>query len=275
MAKVNYSPALAEEYQRLFDACQVRETRAGEVAALVGKICANRERYESVGNLLGVPWYYIGVIHAMEATLSFATHLHNGDPLAARTVHVPGGRPKSGTPPFTWEESAVDALQVAGIHRWQDWSLPGLLYSVEGYNGWGYRLYHSHVLSPYLWSGSNHYRSGKYTADGRWSDSAVSAQLGAAVLLRRMAELGFIDCSGAGLSRTEPLPVFRYAPTEESAAVKALQIFLNTLPGIYVKVDGYAGEKTSDAFRRVTGYYLAGDPRHKQELQDGRPAHAS
>ncbi len=52
------------------------------------------------------------------------------------------------------------------------------------------------MLSPYLWSFSTHYQCGKYVADGRWSETAVSKQCGAAVLLRRLAEHGegnFLD----------------------------------------------------------------------------------
>jgi len=39
---------------------------------------------------------------------SFKLHLHNGDPLTARTVNVPKGRPKTGQPPFAWGISAKD-----------------------------------------------------------------------------------------------------------------------------------------------------------------------
>jgi hypothetical protein len=41
----------------------------------------------------------------------------------------------------------------------------------------------------------------------------------------------------------------------------ALQRWLNGFPGIFVKVDGWAGERTSDAWRRVTGHHLPDDPR--------------
>jgi len=75
----------------------------------------------------------------------------------------------------------------------KDWSLPALLYTLESYNGMGYRLYHPHVPSPYLWSFTNHYVSGKYTHDGRWSDIAISQQCGCAAVLRRMAEHDLIE----------------------------------------------------------------------------------
>src|SRR5206468_849198 len=108
-------------------------------------------------------------------------------------VQVPAGRPKTGNPPFGWEESAGDALSMKGLSPQTDWSLAGTLYQLERYNGWGYRLFHPYVLSPYLWSFSNHYKSGKYVADGTWSDTAVSKQCGAVALLRRMAEHGQIE----------------------------------------------------------------------------------
>jgi len=86
---------------------------------------------------------------------------------------------------------------------------------------------------------------------------AVSRQCGAAVLLRRMAELGLIVPDQAGA----PFERIRYAPKTFSRQVVELQRFLNTLAGIFVKVDGFAGLRTSEAFRRATGRYLVGDPR--------------
>ncbi|MBW1916588.1 MAG: hypothetical protein JRI57_00995 [Deltaproteobacteria bacterium] len=264
MAKVQLTPALREEYQRLFDTCIIRADKISQVEAILNRINDNRGRYQAVGEPLGIPWYFIAVIHNMESSLNFNRHLHNGDPLSARTVHVPAGRPKHGTPPFTWEESAADALCLRGLHIWQDWSLPALLYKLEEYNGWGYRLYHPHVRSPYLWSYSNHYVSGKYVADGRWSDEAVSRQIGAAVCLRRLAELDVIELPkipSPAIAPEPAEPLLRYSKNERSAIAKELQSFLNTVPGIYVKVDGYPGQKTSDAFKKVTGYYIYGDPR--------------
>jgi lysozyme family protein len=229
------------------------------VERLVSRIVSAQSRYETVAKNVGseLPWPFIGIIHCMESGLDFKKHLHNGDPLTARTVHVPEGRPIAGQPPFTWEDSARDALRLRRLHAWSDWSLAGTLYQMEAYNGWGYRLYHPHVLSPYLWSFSNQYVSGKYVQDGTWSDTAVSRQCGGAVLLRRMSEIGIVTLAQAGglVSR------IRYAPNRALPEVAELQRFLNTLPGIFVKVDGRAGPRTSDAFRKATGRYLAGDPR--------------
>jgi len=39
---------------------------------------------------------------------------------------------------------------------------------------------------------------------------------------------------------------------------------LNGFPGTVLTEDGKLGEGTSDAFKRVTGHFLAGDPRAKK-----------
>jgi lysozyme family protein len=68
----------------------------------------------------------VAVIHQMECSGDFTKHLHNGDTLKARTVQVPTGRPLTGKPPFTWEQSATDALTMLGINKWQDWTIAGI-----------------------------------------------------------------------------------------------------------------------------------------------------
>lgn len=193
MPKVILTPELKEEYKFLFDSCVIRVEKIGAVGRIIAILEANKERYIDVATPFGIPWFFVAVIHNMEASCNFNRHFHNGDPLSARTVHVPEGRPKIGEPPFLWEDSATDALKYRNIDAWKDWSIPGTLYQIEGYNGWGYRLYHSHVYSPYLWGYSNHYISGKYVEDGKWSDTAVSKQCGAATILRRMFDLGIIN----------------------------------------------------------------------------------
>lgn len=193
--KVPLTDELKTEYQQLFDTCQIRADQQNEVSALAVSITQHRSRYEAVGGPHLIPWYFIGVIHNMESSQRFDRHLHNGDPLTARTVHVPAGRPVSGEPPFTWEASATDALLLEGLDRVTDWSLPGLLYQVEKYNGFGYRLHK--VLTPYLWSGSQHYTSGKFVADGTFDPNAVSKQTGAAAILKHMVEQGAVPLTKA------------------------------------------------------------------------------
>lgn len=186
-------PVLKPEYEQLFANCKVLDDHLHEVRALVDRIIGKRPRYEAVGKPLGPPWWIIGAIHAMEAGLNFHTHLHNGDALTQRTVQVPSGRPKDGNPPFTWEHSATDALQMHGFHVWRDWSIAGALYKAEAYNGWGVRKFHaSSGPTAYLWSYTNIYRGGKYVRDGVWDPTAKSQQPGVAAILRLMVDRGLI-----------------------------------------------------------------------------------
>jgi lysozyme family protein len=273
MATMAFTSRLSDEYQQLFDSCRIRPEYAAAVNRLVEKIPPQRDRYRRVAEPLGIPWFFVGVIHSMEASSSFTRHLHNGDPLTARTVQEPKNRPAAGEPPFTWEDSATDVLRLKKLDQVGDWSLPRLLYQLEGYNGFGYRLRHPEVFTPYLWSFSEHYTQGKYVADGTFSATAGSKQCGAAVLLRRMAELGSIEFTPAGRpiagrgdarpARTfdDLGPLIRFSTRTSSPAVEDLQRMLNTIPGIFVKVDGVPGTKTSDAFKKVTGHLLIGDPR--------------
>lgn len=139
-----------------------------------------------------VPWYFIACVHYMECNFSFKHHLHNGDPLTGYTVHVPANRPKVGhAPPFKFEESAVDAIKLMKYDQVTNWSLSFILLKLEGYNGFGYNRKGIHT--PYLWSYSNHYTKGKYVKDGVYDANAVSSQLGAAVILKRMEQRALIS----------------------------------------------------------------------------------
>lgn len=178
---------LREQYAALWLSCVPHATEATGIAE---KLIAHQERYRDVAQFVShtLPWHFVALVHHMECGRRFDEHLHNGDPLTARTVRVPIGRPLKGEPPFTWEESAADALTLRGL--WQvglDWSIPGELYQLELYNGFGSR---SHgINTPYLWSGSNHYSKGKFVADHVFDANAVSKQIGAATILKRILSI--------------------------------------------------------------------------------------
>ena len=170
-----------------------------EVNEVVERILHFKNLYAPIAAQSTVPWYVIAVIHNMECGLDFTKHLHNGDSLKRRTVNEPEGRPKTGQPPFAFDVSALDALEYDKFTTWRDWSIGGICYKLEGFNGWGYRA--QKINSPYLWSYSNLYTSGKYIADKKWSKTAVSRQCGAAVILRRMSELSAIDLASPPSSK--------------------------------------------------------------------------
>jgi lysozyme family protein len=177
--------SLKSEYGRLFSNAEPDLRFAETIDWHVAMLRKSKPRYASVGDEVGVPWYFIGVIHALEASFNFRAHLHNGDfPLTSRTRQVPAGRPSRWLPPTDWESSAKDALRLLGFTGQKDWSLERTLYRLEAYNGLGYRG--RRVASPYLWCYSNHYSRGKFVADGKWSPTARSKQCGAAVMLKML-----------------------------------------------------------------------------------------
>lgn len=188
---------LRDEYLKRYLACAVRPERKAEAEASITRMMKSRARYEAVGVPLGVPWFLIALLHTMERDGDFGCHLHNGDPLGARTVHEPKGRPAKGTPPFLWESSATDALLYERLDQWHDWSVAGVLYCLEGFNGYGYHQASINIPSPYLWAGSQIYAKGKYVSDGHYDREAVSKQIGAAVLLERMDQQALVGFASA------------------------------------------------------------------------------
>jgi lysozyme family protein len=187
---MKYTEPLQQEYNSLYSSCVITPSFISQIDASLGKILANKMRYQKIEQSTGVPWYVVGIIHNLEASLNFSCHLHNGDPLSRKTSNVPRGRP-AGDPPFTWEESAVDAIRYDGLDRWEDWQPEGIAYCLEKFNGFGYR--HKSIYSPYLWSFSNHYQKGKYVADGKWDANAISQQCGGMTILKRLEEMGQIE----------------------------------------------------------------------------------
>ena len=184
---------IANNYRDLFASCKIRDERRGEVMDYVNKLLDEKRRkaYEQVADQTCIPWYFVGAIHALEASYDFTAHLHNGDSLRKRTWQVPANRPKEWLPPADWASSAIDALAMKGYDKDKTWGLPEILYRWERYNGWRSRLLYN-INSPYLWSYSNHYSKGKFVRDNVWDASAISKQPGAATLLRAMVDMGAV-----------------------------------------------------------------------------------
>jgi|GEM_PF-2110142 len=176
------------ENTNLFKTCVISANKSVEVNRIVDKLIANKSRYVNVCKGTAVPWQFVAVVHYAEGNINFDRHLHNGDPLTGRTVNIPTGRPLRGNPPFTWEESVRDMLEYDKITVKINWSTPATLYKLLLFNGLGYDK--QGINSPYLWSGSNHYKKGQYVADGRFDPEKVFQSIGVAVLLKAMEQRG-------------------------------------------------------------------------------------
>jgi hypothetical protein len=117
--------------------------------------------------------------------------------------------PAPAQPPFTWPQSAKDALAIDGLDKVKSWSVELLCYELEKYNGFGYRAHG--INSPYLWSYSNEYHAGKFVSDGVYSPTAVSGQCGAMPIFKSLCALdktisfdGKPPSPGAPHTATEP-----------------------------------------------------------------------
>jgi len=143
----------------------------------VDKLLDSTSRYINVERSTGVPWEVVGAIHMMESGGDFNMQLLNGQRWDMETTMVPKHRGPWGS----WEESCMAAFETPLPKVWDVCNTLGFL---ESYNGMGYAKMGK--PSPYLWSFSNHYESGKYVSDGKYKDNAVSKQCGTAVMLHEL-----------------------------------------------------------------------------------------
>ena len=181
---------LKVRYEALYAGMSIRPEWASQVEWHRRKLLQYKPRYDPLAFSTGVAWWFIGIVHALEGSFNFATHLHNGDPLSDRTVQHPAGRPEVWNPPNEWEASATDALIFENVAHQPDWSLARTLHRFESYNGFSY--YKHFINSPYLWSFSNQYTKDKFDADHVRDENAISKQCGDAVMLKALVAAGDI-----------------------------------------------------------------------------------
>lgn len=184
---------LRKEYEYLFSICTINPSKQAEVQRVCEKIISNKAKYLSVQDKIGVPWYFVAVIHLREASFNFKTYLGNGDPLNKPSVHVPKGR----GPFATWEEGAIDALQLEGYAHLQDWGLGIIFKRLEWYNGSGYRYENGRMTgttplnaSPYIYNYTPFYVKGGSVEDHSFYPDWVDGNAGCMAVLKQLEILG-------------------------------------------------------------------------------------
>lgn len=176
------------DYQRLFYECKLTDdpVKLKKLSMITSFALSARALYIDVAEESGVPWPVIAAIHFRESDQRFTCHLHNGDPLTALTSHVPAGRPEGGEPPFTWSESAIDAL--TGVEPPDEWTLRNSLEFMERYNGLGYQA--RGIYSPYLWDYTDLYTTGLFVSDGKFNPLAREDRPGCVAILKSLEMKG-------------------------------------------------------------------------------------
>lgn len=158
------------------------------VSKMADLYAANQKRYEEIATR-GCPAPIVFVFHMRESTCDFGRHLHEGSKLDGPTRDEPKNRPP-GKGPFTFLESAVDALYVIKSYqkadKWQ--TVDSMIDWIERFNGLGYRK--PGRRSPYVVGGSNLQIPGKYTRDHYFDPNVTDRQLGCLVVLKEIERRG-------------------------------------------------------------------------------------
>ena len=168
------------EYLKLFNSMEITQSPEWYLK-IINK---NKSYYLKAAEIVKCPWEVIAIIHCLECGGDMSRQILNGEKWNAKTKLVP----KNMGPFKSFEESCLVGMELHKKYIPDVWGVGNMLYFFEAWNGFGYRTYRG-INSPYLWSFSNHYTSGKYVADGKYDPSAVSKQCGAAVILKALLDL--------------------------------------------------------------------------------------
>jgi len=284
-------------YCELFRTIQPLPRWVDKIERAADMVATGKPSYERVQEATGVPWYFIGLVHLMESHCNFSRQILNGEKWKGtrrkdkKTTIVPKGR----GPWPDWITAGIEAMTgrdyITGeryeydFTRIKDWSIGRMLYYLERFNGMGYADPHG-VNSPYLYSGCQHGKNvGKYVGDGKYSASAVSRQVGAAVVLRQLCIDGVCDVGepfrkSTGTVLDAPPKVFPLTYDRRGERLcgatfrdqrqlneKILEDDLRAPDGeqlALLVVDGWLGQKSSEAHFAAYGEYLINDRRRAQ-----------
>lgn len=156
----------------------------------------NKERYIALSKETNIPPEVIAVIHYRESAPdyfngTFQVYLHNGEQLGNKTQLVP-----QDILFYDFDTAAKDALDrkrscADKYHvTVESADLVGMMCYLEEYNGAGY--YKNGHISPYSYSGTNLYVSGKYVEEenegGKYNEEVVDNQVGSYLLLNAILE---------------------------------------------------------------------------------------
>lgn len=244
-------------YLNKFQTMKVLHSRLIETSDVTKKLLANKPYYDSIERDVEVPWWFVGILHYMEANLNMDKQILNGQPWKKSTRQ----NGKTFGPYPSWHQSAIDALQNDKIIGISNWSIANTLRLAEVYNGLGYA--NRELDSPYLWAGTNHEIIGKFDSDGEFNEKLKSKQIGFAPILAQLIKLNKV-------SFVDSLYPFLYDPAgfRVSGVNVKLQAFLNTLisdndlPVERLAEDGWLGPLSSEAVFRAFGFYLKNDSRN-------------
>ena len=224
---ITFSDTVKDGYTNLWAKAQILPQFQNAANNLAKQLNSYKSRYEAVKAATKVPWWWLACIHERESSCDFHTYLGNGEYVIGPAAMAAGRKTQlvpRGRGPFPdWNTGAIDALHNEGYVGITDWSLPHALYLAEGFNGWGYL---GKINSPYIWSWTDLYSSGKFQENrhGSWFNPNLrDPQPGVAAMLKAMITQGFIpDLQPAIFKAPQPIPEPQPSNTELLAAITDL-----------------------------------------------------
>lgn len=245
--------ALELEYDKLMSVMQI--TRFKECQETAQRLIQHIAPYKEAQTRFGIPAIWLATVGEREDGANiFHSYFGNGDPLDRPTRDVPRNR----GPFSSFEAGLEDAIRYDHIPMpGVTWTWSWFCYKGEAWNGFGYRSHGIHT--PYLWAGSNIYRTGKYDSDGHFDAGMTDEQLGIVPIARCMVAIDpTLDIPSWPADAEVPPPA---AVPEGLHDAATLQKNLNTLMDAQLTVDGSYGRRTANAvraFQRVAGLTVDG-----------------
>jgi lysozyme family protein len=156
-----------------------------DVNLFLARYKKNAEHYEKLAHQAHVPPELIAALHWREADGQFDRYLHQGDKLGRKARNEPTDIPLFGKDQF--DQAAVHAIGRFGKTRdalglTEDSNdMAAMATYAEYYNGLGY--YNNGHTNPYVFSGTDQYKGGKYVADHKYDPKAKDQQVGVVALI--------------------------------------------------------------------------------------------
>jgi len=132
--------------------------------------------------------------------------------------------------------------------------LVAMLTFAEAYNGWGY--YNRDRISPYVYSGTNVYKKGKYVADGKFDPETIDIQPGIYILINAITPVNGSTVPSVSPPKVDNKPI--NSKTSFEANVKSAQDILDAKPNL---------QKGAVTIPNLQNFplYVQGDKRYGQE----------
>ncbi len=257
------SDRVSKKMRRVYDAARKRLEAMGwllrryhkrDLAKFYANYQANKARYERVAAKTGIPAELIAALHWRESSGSFSKYLHQGDPLGRPARHVPKNIPVF----YKWEDAAIHALRMKRSIRdrlriTSSTTDPAALATfAEYYNGLGY--FNKGRPSPYVFSGTDQYTSGKYIRDRVYASWVKDRQLGVMAMIQYIRAMegrpmmnGAVPTRPDLGSRGSSSGVLKRG--SKGKRVEALQTQLKTLGYYSGPIDGDFGRGTAKAVK--------------------------